>query len=622
MGATPLEVLKECFGYDRFRENQQEVIQTVLDGSDAFVLMPTGSGKSICFQIPAILAEGVGLVVSPLIALMEDQVKGLWQNGVRAACLHSSLPSGEVQSVQRRTAAGAVDLLYVSPERLLSDSFRRFLRRLHLALFAIDEAHCVSQWGHDFRPEYLRLKEVTDTFPGIPKLALTATADAVTRKDILEKLGLNDARQFIGSFDRPNIRYLVEVKHREKSQLLHFIQSRHLGQAGIVYVRTRQRAEAFASWLTEQGVPAAAYHAGMEAAARFEHQRRFQENDVQAIVATIAFGMGIDKPDVRFVAHLDLPASMEAYYQETGRAGRDGRPADAWMVYSLSDVVAMRRLFERSEGGEAFKTVQRKKLDALFGYCEAVSCRRKLLLGYFGEAHDGGCGACGNCLQPVDTWDGTVAAQKALSCVYRTGQRFGAAHLANVLTGTETAQVLRWRHHRIRTFGVGRELDKKTWMSVYRQLLSAGLLSVELGDLSGFRLVDASWEVLKGERSVFFRKDSAGGGPSRAQAGASPLEEPVDEASAQLFEALRKLRLAIARRQEVPPYVIFHDRSLKEMAVRRPSTPEAFLEITGVGESKAQRYGELFLACIRGEEVDIDGTAEGSATRTVPPAAS
>lgn len=507
MAQNPVEVLKKYFGYDDFRENQLEIIKKVLNGEDAFVLMPTGSGKSICYQIPAILCRGMGVIISPLIALMEDQVKALQQNGVKAAYLNSTLSFQEVQSIQRRAAAGRLDVLYVAPERLLTPDFQHFLTHVSPGLFAIDEAHCVSQWGHDFRPEYLRINEVTDTFPDTPRMALTATADSVTRKDILEKLDLRQANVFISSFDRPNIHYQVQVKNRDKHQLINFIRSKHPEASGIVYARTRKRTENIAEWLSQRGVHALPYHAGLPPEVRMENQKRFQENRIRVIVATIAFGMGIDKPDVRFVAHVDLPASMEAYYQETGRAGRDGLPADAWMVYSLSDVTALRRLFQLSEGSDEFKNILRQKLEALLGYCESVVCRRKLILNYFGETHDGGCQCCDNCLTPIDTWDGTVAAQKALSCVYRTGERFGAHHLIRVLMGKKNRQVERWRHDRLKTFGVGQDLDEKTWMSVFRQLLSSGLLSVDMGQMSGFRLTEESWKVLTGEKAVSFRKD-------------------------------------------------------------------------------------------------------------------
>jgi ATP-dependent DNA helicase RecQ len=537
---------------------------------------------------------------------MEDQVKGLLQNGVRAAYLNSTLPFQESQNVQRKAADGRLDILYVAPEKLLTPVFQQFLTNIKPALFAIDEAHCVSQWGHDFRPEYLRINEVTKNFPDTPRIALTATADAITRKDILEKLELQRAKVFISSFDRPNINYRVQAKQGDKQQLLAFIRKEQPEGSGIVYVRTRKRTEKIASWLTQQGIAALPYHAGLPADIRFENQKRFQENDTRVIVATIAFGMGIDKPDVRFVVHLDLPASMEAYYQETGRAGRDGQPADAWMLYSLADVIAMRRLFELSEGNEEFKRIQRKKLDALLGYCEAVECRRKILLNYFGEKYDGPCQTCGNCLNPVESWDGTVAAQKALSCVYRTGQRFGAGHLANVLMGKESQQVQRWKHDRIKTFGVGKELDKNSWMSVFRQLLSAGLLSVDLGQIAGIRLTDNSWPVLKGQRNVFFRKDSVYSKTRTAKKPSKATERFFEnEESQQLFETLRKLRLDISRQLEVPPYIIFPDKSLKEMAAVKPETVDDFLQITGVGASKSQRYSAVFLDCIRGEKIDL-----------------
>jgi len=608
----PHKILKEYFGYDGFRENQRAIIQTALDGEDAFVLMPTGSGKSICYQIPSMLKQGVGIVISPLIALMEDQVKALRQNGVKAACLNSALTYGQAEKVQQNVAGGRLDILYVAPERLLTPDFQHFLTRIEPALFAIDEAHCVSQWGHDFRPEYLRINEVTHHFPNTPRMALTATADEITRKDILEKLDLREARRFISSFDRPNIRYHVQVKNRDKYQLLNFIRREHGNESGIVYVRTRKRTESIASWLSRRGVDALPYHAGLAPEVRMENQKQFQESSHRVMVATIAFGMGIDKPDVRFVAHLDLPSSMEAYYQETGRAGRDGQPADAWMVYSLFDVTALRRMFEMSEGGQEFKYVLQKKLEALLGYCESVTCRRKLLLNYFGETHNGQCGACDSCLNPAKTWDGTVAAQKALSCVYRTGQRFGAGHLTNVLMGNTTPQIERWEHDRIKTFGAGRELDKDTWMSVFRQLLSAGLLSVDMEQISGFHLTDGSWKVLRREREVFFRKDSS----VSAKSIEKPLSRSVkddfaDEEDQSLFETLRKLRLDIARHQGVPPYIVFNDKSLKEMAIVKPSNIHEFLKINGVGDSKAQQYGELFLTCIEDARMETTTCREG-----------
>ncbi len=600
MRKTPLEVLKKVFGFDSFREKQQEIIQTVLDGRDAFVLMPTGSGKSICYQIPSIILNGVGLVVSPLIALMQNQVEALRQNGVRAAFLNSSQSLDESKQIERRVLNGQCDILYVAPERLLMERFHNFLMKIPVALFAIDEAHCVSQWGHDFRPEYLRLVEVTERFPDVPRIALTATADSITRRDIVEKLDLADASQFVSSFDRPNINYQVKLKVNGKKQLLEFIQNDHFSEAGIVYTRTRKRADETALWLKEKGVNALPYHAGMDAQTRQSHQRRFLREEDIVVVATIAFGMGIDKPDVRFVAHLDLPSSMEAYYQETGRAGRDGHPAEAWMVYSLADVVAMRRLLETSDGDAAFKRVQQQKLEVLLGYCESAACRRQALLGYFGEAYPDACGNCDTCRQEIETWDGSVAAQKALSCVYRTGQRFGASHLTDVLTGNRTERVLQLKHDRLKTFGVGDDLSQAEWLSVFRQLLAGGFLTVDIGKISGFRLTEKSRPVLKGTQHVQLRKDPH---PVKLKRSGKPSSRKVlefeDEGVKQLFEKLRLLRLEIARQLELPPFVVFHDKTLKEMAILKPTSRTAMLQITGVGEQKLRRYGDRFLDAIK-----------------------
>ena len=597
---TPHDILRKFYGYRSFRAGQLEIIENVLQGRDVFVLMPTGSGKSVCYQIPAVLRPGVGIVISPLIALMQDQVSALKQNGLRADFLNSSLAPDEARRVETRLLSGGTDLLYVAPERLLTEGFQVLLRKIPIGLFAIDEAHCVSQWGHDFRPEYLQIADVTRRFAGVPRLALTATADAHTRRDILEKLDLSRAAQFVSSFDRPNIRYRVQVKGNGRRQLQAFIRSEHPGESGIVYVRTRKRADDIAAWLAEQGIAAAAYHAGLEQAVRRERQRRFLREPAAVMVATIAFGMGIDKPDVRFVAHLDLPASMEAYYQETGRAGRDGHPADAWMAYSLADVVAMRALLEGSEGDEAIKRLRGRKLEALLGYCETVACRREILLGYFGETYPAPCGNCDNCLQPAETWDGTVAAQKALSCVYRTGQRFGAAHLTDILVGNASPAVLRRGHDRLKTFGVGRELSAAEWRSVFRQLAASGLLTVSLAELAGFRLTERSRAVLRGEQTVELRRDlpvQKSGKTGRPSG--PPSEDLEDERSRALFEKLRQLRLEISKRLNLPPYVVFHDKTLKEMAARRPCTRAELLGITGVGEIKAEQYGDLFLSAIQ-----------------------
>jgi ATP-dependent DNA helicase RecQ len=528
-------------------------------------------------------------------------VLALRQNGLRADYLNSSLSAADARQVERRLRAGATDLLYVAPERLLTDGFQRLLQELPIALFAIDEAHCVSQWGHDFRPEYLKIAEVTRRFPGVPRLALTATADAHTRADIIGKLELESAARFVSSFDRPNIRYRVQLKANGKRQLLAFIRSEHPGASGIVYVRTRRRADSVAAWLAQQGVDAAAYHAGLEPGVRAERQQQFLREPGAVMVATIAFGMGIDKPDVRFVAHLDLPASMEAYYQETGRAGRDGKPADAWMAYCLGDVVAVRVLQERSEGSEEFKRLQGRKLEALLGFCETVECRRAALLGYFGESYAAPCGNCDNCLQPARTWDGSVAAQKALSCAYRTGQRFGAAHLTDVLVGNESPAVLRHRHDRIKTFGVGRDLSAAEWRSVFRQLVAGGLLTANLAEVSGLRLTDRSWPVLKGAQPVRLRKDEP---PQKtAASGRAPAAASGEggEPDPELFEALRRTRLGIAKGLGVPPYVVFHDRTLREMAALKPGSRAELLQVSGVGERKAELYGQAFLDAIRAE---------------------
>jgi len=595
----PQQILKKYFGYDTFREHQLEVIQKIIDGKDAFVLMPTGIGKSICYQIPSIIRHGVGLVISPLIALMQDQVGALRQSGVAAEFLNSSLTRQEAQLVENRVVSGEADILYVAPERLQSEGFQRFIQKFPIAVFAIDEAHCVSQWGHDFRPEYLKISEVSDIFPNVPRIALTATADAVTRQDILEKLKLGRAAQFVSSFDRANIYYRVQLKNKDKQQLHDFIQNEHLGEAGIVYVRTRRRADQIASWLQEKGLPAFSYHAGLDPHTRTERQRQFLHDDGLIIVATIAFGMGIDKPDVRFVAHLDLPASMEAYYQETGRAGRDGQPADAWMVYSLADVVAMRKLLDLSEGDEAFKHIQQQKLEALLGYGEAVECRREALLGYFGETYPAPCLTCDNCSQTVEAWDGTVAAQKALSCVYRTGQRFGAAHLTDILVGNPNERILRLRHDRLKTFGAGKELSPKEWRSVYRQLLAAGMLSVNIGKISGYRLTEKSWSVLRSERKVRFRKDPQLIREKKARkASTKPKPDFLKDDDLQLFEKLRRLRLDLSKKLGVPPFVIFHDKTLTEMATLKPSSRGEFLQINGVGEQKAEKFGGVFLNAI------------------------
>ena len=592
-------VLERTFGYPDFRGQQEEIIRHMVDGGDCLVLMPTGGGKSLCYQIPGIVREGTGVVVSPLIALMRDQVEALRQLGVRAACLNSSLSYREVLDGEAAVRAGQLDLLYVAPERLLGERTLNLLAEARLSLFAIDEAHCVSQWGHDFRPEYLQLSTLREHFPDVPRIALTATADELTRREIVDRLGLGGAPVFVSGFDRPNIRYSVVPKNNARAQFRRFLDMHHRGDAGIVYCLSRKKVDATAEWLQGEGVDALPYHAGLGAAERRRNQDRFQREEGVVMVATIAFGMGIDKSNVRFVAHLDLPKSIEAYYQETGRAGRDGLPASAWMVYGLQEVVTLRNMVEGSEAGEARKRLEVRKLDAMLGYCELTTCRRQTVLAYFGETMPEPCGNCDNCLTPVDTWDATEASQKAMSCVYRTGQRFGAAYLIDVLRGRETDRIRRFGHDRLPTWGVGADLGPYEWRSVFRQLVARGLLWVDMEGFGSIRLTDESWPVLRGETPVRMRRDVR---PPAASRKRKPRAErpPPDPATWDegLWEALRAHRLELARAQGVPPYVIFHDATLREMVERRPGTPEELAGIAGVGETKLERYGEDFLAVI------------------------
>jgi len=598
MPDKPLDILQSVFGFHAFRAQQRQIIDHVIGGGDALVLMPTGGGKSLCYQIPALARPGVALVVSPLIALMQDQVAALRQLGVRAAFINSTLDPATAAELEADMQAGRYDLIYVAPERLCTPRFLNRLEQTPLALFAIDEAHCVSQWGHDFRPEYTQLNVLHERFPDVPRLALTATADAPTRREILERLQLDEAHVFVSGFDRPNIQYRVAPKSNATRQLLSFIEQEHRGESGIVYCMSRKRTEQVAEALRDADIPAVAYHAGLDKAERHQRQHRFIHEDGLVVVATIAFGMGIDKPDVRFVVHVDLPKSLEAYYQETGRAGRDGLPSNALLLYGAGDIVLIRRFIEDGETPDAQRRIERKKLDALVAYCETTRCRRHVLLEYFGDEHDGKCGNCDTCLDPVETWDATVAAQKALSCAYRTDQVFGAGHLIDVLLGNDNDKVLRFRHHEVSTFGIGAELSKKQWQSVFRQLVANKYLKAD-PQHGSLQLTEAAVEVLKGERKVELRRDPVEKrrDRSRQRRGETvQLETPADQ---KLFDALRARRTALAKAQGVPPYVIFDNRTLIEMVQTRPAAREQLADVTGVGQAKLQRYGDAFLDVLR-----------------------
>ena len=598
---TAQQLLQSVFGYSAFRGKQQAVVDHVIAGGDALVLMPTGGGKSLCYQIPAIVRSGLGVVVSPLIALMQDQVEALQQLGVQAAFMNSSLSMDETQRVTSRILSGEIKILYVAPERLMASSFLNLLDQVQasvgLSLFAIDEAHCVSQWGHDFRPEYRQLTILHERFPDVPRIALTATADAPTRAEIIERLALENAEQFVSSFDRPNIRYRVTLKNNARQQLLQFLESEHPDDAGIVYCLSRKKVEETASWLQEKGWKALPYHAGLDAKVRETNQRQFLREEGIIMVATVAFGMGIDKPNVRFVAHMDLPKSMEGYYQETGRAGRDGLAANAWMAYGLGDVVSMRQMLDSGDAPEERKRVERQKLDALLGFCESTNCRHQTLLRYFGEEHPGDCGQCDNCLEPVDTWDATQAAQMALSCVYRTGQRFGTGHLIDILLGKNTAQIERFQHQSVSTFGIGKSLNQSQWSSVFRQLTAAGYLEADIQAYGGLKLTEAARPVLKGEQEVWQRRDAepAKRTMSKTERSARAREAFAGANEDPLWQALKAKRMELAKEQGVPPYVIFHDSTLLEILNQRPGSLTELGRISGVGQAKLTKYGDDFL---------------------------
>ena len=592
-----LDILQQTFGYPSFRGPQETIIQTIVEGNDALVLMPTGGGKSLCYQIPALVKPGCGVVISPLIALMQDQVNAMRELGVRASFLNSTLDATTAAEVERALIEGELDLLYIAPERLTQSRTLDLLKRCEIALFAIDEAHCVSQWGHDFRADYLQLSLLHEQFPDVPRIALTATADEQTRLEIAARLQLEDAARFVVGFDRPNIRYRIGLKHNARQQLLAFLKAEHPNDAGIVYCLSRKKTEETASWLATQGFTALPYHAGLPAEERAAHQARFLREESVVMVATIAFGMGIDKPDVRFVAHLDLPKTVEAYYQETGRAGRDGAPANAWMIYGLQDVIKLRQMMQDSQGSEQHKRIEQHRLNAMLGLCEITSCRRQALLGYFGETHPEPCGNCDSCLEPAQTWDATEACRMALSAVARTGERFGVNHLIDVLKGKETDKIWQFDHHHLPTFGVGDALDNNQWRSVFRQLVGRGYLSVDLQGYGALKLQEKCRPLLRGECDIALRLDQKQKVAKRQTK--TPLPDDINVA---LWEALRNCRRELAEEQSVPPYVIFHDSTLVEMCSMAPKTLDAFSKLSGVGERKLMKYGEAFIAAIKTAE--------------------
>ena len=590
-----LDLLKSKYGFDQFRFQQAEIIQTLVDGNDALVLMPTGGGKSVCYQIPSLIREGVGIVISPLIALMQDQVDALNTMGIRASYINSTQSPGARREVEQQLLNNQLDLLYVAPERLNTPEFLDLLERSTIALFAIDEAHCVSQWGHDFRSDYMQLKLLHEAFPSIPRIALTATADKRTREEIVQQLNLQSARVFIHSFDRPNIFYRISEGQNNRDRLWQFLQSQHSEDAGIVYCLSRKQVDSTAQWLSRKGRIALPYHAGMNAENRALNQQRFLGEDQVIIVATIAFGMGIDKPDVRFVAHMNLPKTVEAYYQETGRAGRDGLPANAWLAYGLQDVISLRQMNQQSEANETFKRSLHQKLEAMLGLCEQITCRRQTLLEYFDESLEQPCGHCDNCIEPPPTWNATEAARKALSCVYRTGQRFGVNYVIDVLMGKPHERITRNRHDQISTWNIGDELSNNQWRSLFRQLLVYGYIESDSDQHGGLRLTPRAKPLLRGEESLMLREVIRSSKKSRVPAD----KKPVDASDLPLFEELRALRKTLADENSVPPFVIFHDKTLLEMVAEQPKTLQQMAEINGVGEQKLSRFGEAFLSVIR-----------------------
>ena len=606
MREQALQRLRDVFGYNAFRGNQADIIEQVAGGGDALVLMPTGGGKSLCYQVPGLLRSGLTVVVSPLIALMDDQVATLNELGLRAAALNSTVDEQGQREIANSLRRGELDFLYMAPERLLKPRTLQFLQTLDVALFAIDEAHCVSQWGHDFRPEYLQLGQLAELFPQVPRMALTATADERTRQEIVQRLKLEQAACFISGFDRPNIFYRIVPKDKPRQQLLAFL-GQHKGNAGIVYCLSRKKVEDVAAWLMGQGYPALPYHAGLSSDLRASHQRRFLNEEGLIMVATIAFGMGIDKSNVRFVAHLDLPKSIEAYYQETGRAGRDGLPADAWMAYGLQDVLMLNQIMANSEGDERHKRIERHKLDAMLALCEITTCRRRSLLAYFGDTLEEPCGYCDNCQDPVSTWDGSEAARMALSTIYRSGQRYGVGHLVDILLGRDNEKIRTAGHQHLSTYGIGKQFSEQEWRSVFRQLIARNLVEIDLDGFGSLRLTESCRPLLRGEESLALRKDVSRPAPSSGRYADKPV---VAEADRELWEALRALRKRLAESHGVPPYVIFPDSTLVDMLRQRPATLQDMSLVSGVGSHKLERYGADFLQVFLDEQGAPAGEAQ------------